>query len=138
MAKIMLAAALALAACGKASDAPATARSAQAALPTMTVDQVDRAIASGACRAVDANADTTRRHEGVIPGAILLTDSDSYALSELPADKAKPLVFYCASSACPSSHHAAEKARLAGYTDVRVMPDGIAGWVTAGKKTQPI
>jgi rhodanese-related sulfurtransferase len=29
-------------------------------------------------------------------------------------------------------------ARSLGYTNVVIMPDGIKGWVHAGKKTQPI
>jgi rhodanese-related sulfurtransferase len=30
------------------------------------------------------------------------------------------------------------RAKSLGYTNVYVMPDGIAGWVKAGKKTQQI
>ena len=48
------------------------------------------------------------------------------------------LVFYCTNASCSSSHYAAEKAITAGYTHVKVMPDGIAGWVKAGKKTSSI
>jgi rhodanese-related sulfurtransferase len=70
-----------------------------------------------------------------VPGSILLTDSEDYAWSELPADKSKPLVFYCGNLECPSSHVAARRAIAEGYADVHVMPDGIAGWVKAGKKT---
>jgi rhodanese-related sulfurtransferase len=75
---------------------------------------------------------------GVIPNAVLLTSDADYALSELPTDKSKPLVFYCANTMCGASHHAAERAMTAGYTNVKVMPEGIAGWVKAGKKTQSI
>jgi hypothetical protein len=32
---------------------------------------------------------------GVVPGAILVTDDESYAATELPADKTTKLVFYC-------------------------------------------
>ena len=74
----------------------------------------------------------------MVPGAVLLTDSESFALTELPADKAKELVFYCANTHCGASHHAASKAITAGYTNVKVMPEGIAGWVKAGKKVQNI
>ena len=75
---------------------------------------------------------------GVVPGAVLLTDSESFALTELPADKSKPLVFYCANKMFGASHEAAGKALTAGYTNVKVLPEGIAGWVKAGKKTQAI
>ena len=110
----------------------------QAAVATVTVDQLDTSLANNESQPVDANGDQTRKKMGVIPGAVLLTDSDSFKVAELPADKAKPLVFYCANTACGASHHAAEKAITAGYTNVKVLPAGIAGWVQAGKKTQSI
>jgi rhodanese-related sulfurtransferase len=120
--------ALALTACSHKTPEPAT----------VTVDQVDRALGKGEVQPVDANGEVTRKHEGVIPGAILLSDSDTFRLSELPADKSKPLVFYCGNEDCSSSHHAAKKAITAGYQHVEVMPEGIAGWIKAGKKTQAI
>ena len=122
---------------------PSTVAAAPAVAPagdvaTMSVEDVDHALAAGQCTAVDANGDDTRKKLGVIPGAVVLTDDESYALSELPSDKTKPLVFYCANTHCGASHHAAARALTAGYTNVKVMPAGIAGWVSAGKKTQPI
>jgi rhodanese-related sulfurtransferase len=110
----------------------------RAQVATVSVAQLDRMLADHACQAVDANGDLTRKKLGVIPGAVLLTDYDGYAMTELPADKGKPLVFYCANTECPASHQAAEKAIAAGYRDVKVLPDGIAGWRNAGKKTQSI
>jgi rhodanese-related sulfurtransferase len=104
----------------------------------ISVDDVDAQIAKGTAQAVDANGVDTRKHEGVVPGAVLLTDSESYSLTELPTDKAKELVFYCANTHCGASHQAAEKAIASGYTNVKVMPEGIAGWVKAGKKVQNI
>jgi len=107
-----------------------------ATVPTVSVDQLDRMLASHECRAVDANGDTTRRRMGVIPGAVLLRDMD--AVDQLPADKSTGLVFYCANPACGASHEAAEHAITAGYTHVQVLPEGIAGWVKAGKQTASI
>jgi rhodanese-related sulfurtransferase len=106
------------------------------AVAEVTIDQVDHMIADHACQPVDANGTPLRQKMGVLPGALLLSDMD--AIGELPADKAKPLVFYCANTACSASHYAAEKAIAAGYTHVQVMPEGIAGWVNAGKQTQSI
>jgi len=73
---------------------------------------------------------------GIIPGAVLLRDMD--AVDQLPADKSAGLVFYCANTACGASHEAAERALTAGYQHVQVLPDGIAGWVKAGKQTTSI
>jgi rhodanese-related sulfurtransferase len=125
------------------SDSPKAAKAepteaAEAKLPTVSVDEVDHMLATNDCVPVDANGDATRKRMGVVPGAVLLTDSDDYKPSELPADKSKSLVFYCANTQCGASHQAAAKARLAGYTNVKVMPEGIAGWVKAGKKTQQL
>ena len=105
---------------------------------TLTVDATDALLASGTCQVVDANGAPTRQRMGVIPGATLLTDYEQYAVSELPADKSKTLVFYCANEHCGASHVAAERALTAGYTDVKVLPAGIAGWRKAGKSVQQL
>ena len=136
MRKILLGAALlAAAACSKSAP---SAKPDEAKIPTLTVDQVDQELAAGKAVAIDCNGEATRKKLGVVPGAVLLSDDDSFQPSELPADKTKELVFYCANTECGASHHAASKALLAGYTKVEVMPDGIAGWVKAGKKTQSL
>ena len=139
MRSILLASALALvsiAGCSKSSkDDSAQAKS---NVPTVTIDELDASLATAAAQPVDANGEQTRKKMGVIPGAVLLTDSETFGLSELPADKTKPLVFYCGSTSCGASHDAAEKAITAGYKNVKVLPDGIAGWVKAGKKVQNI
>jgi rhodanese-related sulfurtransferase len=86
---------------------------------------------------LDANNDTTRTKEGVIPGAKILTSYDKYAMSELPSNKNAKLVFYCANTQCSASHDAANRAISAGYKDVSVMVDGIEGWKKAGKIAKP-
>jgi rhodanese-related sulfurtransferase len=116
--------------CSKAGDGAHD--QAEPQIAAVSVDELDRMLAASDCVAVDANGDATRRRMGVIPGALLLADD---ALDRLPPDKSKNLVFYCANEACRSSHDAASRAFLAGYTHVKVMPAGIAGWVRAGKKT---
>lgn len=102
----------------------------------VTVDEVDRLLAGGACRAVDANGRGVRQREGVVPGAIILSHYKKYAPSELPADKATKLVFYCTNEDCGASHTAAARAVVAGYTDVAVMSAGIVGWKKAGKRAE--
>jgi rhodanese-related sulfurtransferase len=104
-----------------------------AKIATVSVDELDRMLANHECQAVDANGNTTRQQLGVIPGAVLLPDFES--TEGLPADRSTSLVFYCTNTACSASHAAAEKALTAGYTRVKVLPEGIAGWVKAGKKT---
>jgi rhodanese-related sulfurtransferase len=107
------------------------------AIASISIDDLEKKLAANECQAVDANGDATRKKLGVIPGAVLLTDYDTFGMSELPADKSKPLVFYCANTHCGASEEAAKRARMAGYT-VKVLPEGIAGWVKAGKKVTNI
>ena len=46
---------------------------------------------------VDANGTDFREREGIIPGAVLLSNYKAYDVAkELPAAKDTPLVFYCA------------------------------------------
>jgi len=79
----------------KAVSAPA-ADKAETKLPSMTLDEVDHALAANEAKAVDCNGDATRKKMGVVPGAILVTDDESFAATELPPDKTTKLVFYCA------------------------------------------
>ena len=64
-----------------------------------------------------------------VPGAINLgVDFDPAAL---PADKGRALVFYCSNPLCTKAPGAARRAKKLGYTDIRVMSAGIAGWTDA-------
>ncbi len=110
---------------------------ASAPIPELSVAQVASMMESGEAVVVDANGEETRRENGVIPGARLLTSSGSYdPAAELPADKATNLVFYCGNTNCRASDGAAERARQAGYSHVNVMRAGIAGWVEAGRPVE--
>lgn len=104
-----------------------------AGLPQLNVDEVASLLAAHAARAVDANGAETRKQYGTLPGALLLSNYQTFDTSELPADKSTELVFYCGGLACSAAPHAAARAKAAGYTDVKVMPQGILGWVKAGK-----
>jgi hypothetical protein len=100
MRNVLFGVALALAAvsgCSKSEDhkAPAATTPAEETFQTMTVDQVDAEIASKQVTPVDCNGEALRKRMGVVPGAILVTDEEAYAPSELPADKTTKLVFYC-------------------------------------------
>ncbi len=138
MRRLVLISMFALAGASGCAKDTAPAQAAAAEVAAVTVDELDALLAKGACVPVDANGARTREKQGVIPGAVLLTDSADYLPSELPGDKAKALVFYCANEACGASHEAAARARLAGHPNVRVLPAGIAGWKQAGKATQAI
>lgn len=109
----------------------------QAQFKTISVEELATALNGRAgVVVVDANGDETRAKFGVIPGAKLLSHYANYnPASELPADKASTLVFYCASTKCSAAPKAATKAADAGYTNVHVLEVGIKGWTEAGKPT---
>jgi hypothetical protein len=81
---------------GSGSAAAKEKEQAKDSLPTMTVDEVDAALTAKQAVAVDCNSERTRKRLGVLPGAIVVSDEETFAASELPADKATKLVFYCA------------------------------------------
>ncbi|MFK7991397.1 MAG: rhodanese-like domain-containing protein [Sandaracinaceae bacterium] len=106
-----------------------------AEIEEVTIEQAASMFSAGAV-AVDANGAGTRSEMGVIPGARLLTSSGRYdPATELPSDTGTELVFYCGNTNCRASDGAAERAREAGYENVNVMREGIAGWVEAGNET---
>jgi hypothetical protein len=61
-------------------------------------DQLEQMLHAGKpeVHLYDANHDEFRNKEGIIPGAVLLTNAHDYDLAKtLPADKSATLVFYC-------------------------------------------
>jgi rhodanese-related sulfurtransferase len=81
----------------------------------------------------DVNSPKTRAEQGVIPGSVMLESSSSFDLDLLGKDKAQPLVFYCSHERCTASKTAALRALAEGFTQVSVLPVGIAGWLKAGQ-----
>ncbi len=96
----------------------------------ISVQDVQKFVQEKAANVVvlDANNSEARKDAGVVPGAILLSSYNQYAINELPKDKNTTLVFYCYNSYCQASHAAAMRAIGAGYNDSRVMKAGIVGW----------
>ena len=134
-----------LAGCKDSNAAPTEAGSAEQAAATgqdpkdpaiaeISVEDADTALQSGAV-AVDANSESTRKSEGTVPGAVILSSSSKYDLAQLPEDKSKDLIFYCSNTKCTASDSAAERASANGYESVHIMREGIKGWKAAGKST---
>jgi len=127
----------------KATVAPETATPAKAEaddphaqFTKVGVEDVEKLLADKKAVPVDANSDETRSELGTLPGAVKLSSSKSFEMSELPADKSTELIFYCGSEKCRAAPKAAARAEEAGYSDVKVMPAGIRGWVAAGKPVE--
>jgi len=138
---LSLALSIVLVGCKDASPAAATeADKAEAAKDTaaevteISVEDADKALKSGAV-AIDANSERTRKKNGTVPEAVILTSSYKYDLAQLPDDKSKDLIFYCSNTNCTASDAAAERASANGYESIHVMREGIKGWKEAGKPT---
>ncbi|MFC5551435.1 rhodanese-like domain-containing protein [Massilia aerilata] len=68
-----------------------------------------------------------------VPGALNLPpDFDAGAL---PPEPGRLLVFYCSNPLCRKAPNAARRAKSLGYSNVRVMSAGIAGWLGASLPT---
>src|SRR5687768_4366180 len=64
-------------------------------LPEMSVAEVSAGVDAKQLTLVDCNNEKTRKKHGVLPGAILIEDEETFTASALPADKTTKLVFYC-------------------------------------------
>jgi hypothetical protein len=96
MRKFLISAVLGIAAVsGCSRDKPPAGEVSTENLPTITVEEVDQGIAANQVTAIDCNGDKTRQKHGIVPGAVLITDEETFAPSDLPADKTRKLAFYC-------------------------------------------
>ncbi len=66
--------------------------------------------------------------------SIPICDKNNF-VDQLPEDKDQLLIFYCGWPGCIMSTTASEAAAQAGYENIKVMNQGIAGWVKAGYPT---
>jgi hypothetical protein len=57
--------------------------------------EVSSWLNAGTATVFDANNDSFRQSNGVVPGAVLLANYHEYDLSVLGGDKTRQLVFYC-------------------------------------------
>ncbi|MGB5987495.1 MAG: rhodanese-like domain-containing protein, partial [Desulfobacterales bacterium] len=87
---------------------------------------------------VDSRPKRPKYDKGHIPGAISIPDThfDKFK-DQLPADKTKPVVFYCGGFKCKLSHKSAAKAIEMGYTSVKVFPAGYPAWKAAVASAAP-
>jgi rhodanese-related sulfurtransferase len=69
-----------------------------------------------------------------LPGAQQLSaDADEAVITKAIPDKSALVVTYCAGVKCPASKALADRLKKLGYTNVIEYPQGIAGWLEAGK-----
>lgn len=130
---LVLVAALVAASPAACKKAPSSDESSAEAvkLKTLTVDEVAAKLKEPNTFIFDNNG-PDRFKKGHVPGARWI-EPDAITVAVLPADKSATLVFYCANEQCMACHSGAKAALGLGYTNVYIMPAGIAGWEKSGK-----
>jgi rhodanese-related sulfurtransferase len=100
---------------------------------SVSTDYIDKLLAEKADVVLfDARPERTAE-KGMIPGAINMPDN-KFDAARLPADKKKPLIFYCGGLACDLSDKSAHKAKALGYQNVRVYAEGYPAWAAAHRQ----
>lgn len=64
-------------------------------LPEISVADVAAGLEAKTLTVYDCNSDKTRKKVGILPGAVLVSDEETFTADILPADKAAKIVFYC-------------------------------------------
>lgn len=111
----------------------ASASGERASFRRMSVDELAGMLSRNETVYVFDNNGRERYVQGHVPTARWVS-YDAVSASVLPEDRAARLVFYCANESCRACHHAADAATALGYTNVYILPAGIAGWTASGQR----
>jgi rhodanese-related sulfurtransferase len=109
---------------------PSFAQKMDGEFPNISTQELAIGIKNKSIFVVDANLDSIYQKQH-IPSAIH-ADFFSPNVKIFPQDKNFPLVFYCKNVLCDACHIVARFAKEKGYTNIRVYPLGIEGWMSAG------
>lgn len=103
--------------------------------PDISIKELRSAIEAKKVTVIDANGTDSyqKRH---IPGALNFDTSKEKLAKVLPKDKKALVVAYCANPQCNAYQAAAKAAEKLGYTNVKHLSAGIAGWTDAGEKIE--
>lgn len=101
----------------------------------ITIKDLKTEISAKKVVLLDANG-TESWQEGHIPGAIDFETAESKLANVLPKDKNALIVAYCGNPKCMAYQAAAKAAKKLGYTNIKHLSAGIAGWKDAGEKTE--
>ncbi len=100
-----------------------------------TITELKSEMAAKKVTLLDANG-TESWQNGHIPGAVNFESTESKLSSALPKDKNALIVAYCGNPKCTAYQAAAKAAKKLGYTNIKHLSAGIAGWKDAGEKTE--
>ena len=112
---------------------------AQGGILSVSTDHVNKLLADKAdVMLIDARPERTVE-KGTIPGSINIPETKfDKMVDQLPADKTKPLIFFCGGLACDLSEKSAHKAKALGYKNVRTYAEGYPAWAAANKPDTPV
>lgn len=86
---------------------------------------------------IDANSPASYK-AGHVPGALNWAAIKDDLAANLPADKSTEIIAYCGNPKCGAYLQAAKAAEKLGYTNVKHMSAGIAGWNDAKMPTEAV
>ena len=106
-----------------------------ASFPDISIPEVKTAISDKNAVILDVNG-TESFKEGHVPGAIDYVANKNQLTQVLPKDKNALIIAYCGNPHCKAYLSAAEAAKALGYTNIKHMNAGIAGWKEAKEPTE--
>jgi rhodanese-related sulfurtransferase len=103
--------------------------------PDISISEVKDAIKSKKAVIIDVNG-TESYDKGHVPTALNFEAIEGKLAQALPKDKNTLIIAYCGNPRCGAYQAAAKAASKLGYKNVKHMSAGIAGWKSAGEKTE--
>ena len=101
----------------------------------ISIKEVKAAAETKSAVIIDVNGPDSYK-EGHVPGALSWAAIKDNPSAKLPADKTTPIIAYCGNPKCGAYAAAANAAKKMGYTNIKHMSAGIAGWKEAKMPTE--
>ncbi len=101
----------------------------------ISIQDVKAAAESKSAVIIDVNSPSSYK-AGHVPGALSWAQIKGNLAASLPADKNTLIIAYCGNPKCGAYLQAAKAAKQLGYTNVKHMSAGIAGWNEAKMPTE--
>lgn len=102
----------------------------------ISINDVKAAADAKSAVIIDANGPDSYK-AGHVPGALSWSAVRTDLAAKLPADKNTLIIAYCGNPKCGAYAAAANAAKKLGYTNIKHMSAGIAGWKDAKMPTEP-
>ena len=101
----------------------------------VSIQDVQAAAKAKSAVIIDANSPASYK-AGHVPGALSWAQIKSDLAASLPADKSTEIIAYCGNPKCGAYLQAAKAVQKLGYTNIKHMSAGIAGWNDAKMPTE--